>query len=105
VSRFLAINIEGKIGQLTVRRTSSFIKKTVLHFCPILETIQWLKERRRRRVQTNLINIWNGSSCWPVICLQINIVYQLLLFIANAYFILFYFAILVFFGACLFLVA
>jgi hypothetical protein len=25
VSRFLAINIEGKIGQLTVRRTSSFI--------------------------------------------------------------------------------
>jgi hypothetical protein len=32
-SRFLAINIEGKIGQLTVRRTSSFIKKTVLHFC------------------------------------------------------------------------
>jgi hypothetical protein len=24
VSRFLAINIEGKIGQLTVRRTSSF---------------------------------------------------------------------------------
>ena len=28
VSRFLAINIEGKIGQLTVRRTSSFIKYT-----------------------------------------------------------------------------
>jgi hypothetical protein len=27
VSRFLAINIEGKIGQLTVRRTSSFMKK------------------------------------------------------------------------------
>jgi hypothetical protein len=27
VSRFLAINIEGKIGQLTVRRTSSFIKE------------------------------------------------------------------------------
>jgi hypothetical protein len=27
VSRFLAINIEGKIGQLTVRRTSSFIKR------------------------------------------------------------------------------
>jgi hypothetical protein len=26
VSRFLAINIEGKIGQLTVRRTSSFNK-------------------------------------------------------------------------------
>jgi hypothetical protein len=26
VSRFLAINIEGKIGQLTVRRTSSFIR-------------------------------------------------------------------------------
>jgi hypothetical protein len=25
VSRFLAINIEGNIGQLTVRRTSSFI--------------------------------------------------------------------------------
>ena len=25
VSRFLAINIEGKIGQLTVRRTSSFM--------------------------------------------------------------------------------
>jgi hypothetical protein len=25
VSRFLAINIEGKIGQLTVRRTSSFV--------------------------------------------------------------------------------
>jgi hypothetical protein len=25
VTRFLAINIEGKIGQLTVRRTSSFI--------------------------------------------------------------------------------
>jgi hypothetical protein len=25
VSRFLAINIEGKIGELTVRRTSSFI--------------------------------------------------------------------------------
>jgi hypothetical protein len=25
VSRFLAIDIEGKIGQLTVRRTSSFI--------------------------------------------------------------------------------
>jgi hypothetical protein len=25
VSRFLAINIEEKIGQLTVRRTSSFI--------------------------------------------------------------------------------
>jgi hypothetical protein len=25
MSRFLAINIEGKIGQLTVRRTSSFI--------------------------------------------------------------------------------
>jgi hypothetical protein len=25
VNRFLAINIEGKIGQLTVRRTSSFI--------------------------------------------------------------------------------
>jgi hypothetical protein len=25
VSRFLAINIEGKIGQLIVRRTSSFI--------------------------------------------------------------------------------
>jgi hypothetical protein len=24
MSRFLAINIEGKIGQLTVRRTSSF---------------------------------------------------------------------------------
>jgi hypothetical protein len=28
VSRFLAINIEGKIGQLTVRRTLSFIKRT-----------------------------------------------------------------------------
>jgi hypothetical protein len=27
VSRFLAINIEGKIGQLTVRRTSSFINR------------------------------------------------------------------------------
>jgi hypothetical protein len=30
VSRFLAINIEGKIGQLTVRRTSSFIIKRKL---------------------------------------------------------------------------
>jgi hypothetical protein len=29
VSRYLAINIEGKIGQLTVRRTSSFNKATV----------------------------------------------------------------------------
>jgi hypothetical protein len=28
VSRFLTINIEGKIGQLTVRRTSSFINKS-----------------------------------------------------------------------------
>jgi hypothetical protein len=27
VNRYLAINIEGKIGQLTVRRTSSFINK------------------------------------------------------------------------------
>jgi hypothetical protein len=27
LSRFLAINIEGKIGQLTVRRTSSFINQ------------------------------------------------------------------------------
>ena len=27
VSRFLAINIEGKIGELTVRRTSSFISE------------------------------------------------------------------------------
>jgi hypothetical protein len=26
VNRYLAINIEGKIGQLTVRRTSSFIR-------------------------------------------------------------------------------
>jgi hypothetical protein len=40
----------------------------------------------------------------PVLCLQINIVYQLLLLIANAYFILFYFAILVCFSACLLLV-
>jgi hypothetical protein len=30
VSRFLAINIEGKIGQLTVRRTSSFNNKVIL---------------------------------------------------------------------------
>jgi hypothetical protein len=27
VNRYLAINIEGKIGQLTVRRTSSFTNK------------------------------------------------------------------------------
>ena len=29
MSRFLAINIEGKIGQLTVRRTSSFNKNVI----------------------------------------------------------------------------
>ena len=41
MSRFLAINIEGKIGQLTVGRTSSFIKqckeKNVELFCKISE--------------------------------------------------------------------
>ena len=29
MNRYLAINIEGKIGQLTVRKTSSFTKETV----------------------------------------------------------------------------
>jgi Ca2+-binding EF-hand superfamily protein len=40
VSRFLAINIEGKIGQLTVRRTSSFImnqKHFILYYSSDLE--------------------------------------------------------------------
>jgi hypothetical protein len=31
VSRFLAINIEGKIGELTGRRTSSFINSVEQH--------------------------------------------------------------------------
>jgi hypothetical protein len=62
VSRFLAINIEGKIGELTVRRTSSFniselVRATTNQLKASTQKCFWYNSMKQNVCQSPLLSI------------------------------------------------